>query len=380
MQAIYLDHAATTPIHPDVLKVVVETMEEHFGNPSSVHSYGRKARQILDKARMTAAKSIGASDKDIIFTSGGTEADNLALIGVAEANKNKGNHIITTKIEHHATLHAAEKLEKEGYHVTYLDVQENGTIDIEQLKASLTDDTILVSVMMVNNETGVIQPIEAIGQLLEQHQAYFHTDAVQAYGLLPINVKELKVDLLTVSSHKINGPKGVGFLYVHPDVKMTAQQYGGEQERKRRPGTENVAGIAGFAKAIEIAAEKQQERMQQYKHYRTLFLEQLEKSAIDFSINGTESERVANIVNISFPGANVEQLLTNFDLSGIAASSGSACTAGSVEPSHVLTAMFSENNPCTTNSIRFSFGLANNEENVVTAAEKVGQIVQRLTK
>ncbi|MFC4404023.1 cysteine desulfurase family protein [Gracilibacillus xinjiangensis] len=380
MKAIYLDHAATTPIHPDVLQVMVETMEDNFGNPSSVHSFGRKARQLLDKARMTAAKSIGASEKDIIFTSGGTEADNLALLGVAEANRDKGKHIITTKMEHHATLHAAQALEKKGYQVTYLDVLENGTIDYEQLKSSLRDDTVLVSVMMVNNETGVIQPIEEIGNLLKEHQAYFHTDAVQAYGLLPINVTALGVDLLTVSSHKINGPKGVGFLYIHPDVKINAQQFGGEQERKRRAGTENVAGVAGFAKAIEISMIQREERISSYQKYRDLFLEKLNEAAIDFSINGVDSERVPNVVNISFPCANVEQLLTNFDLSGIAASSGSACTAGSVEPSHVLTAMFSENNPCTTNSIRFSFGYANNEGNVVEAAEKVGKIVQRLTK
>ncbi|SER73511.1 cysteine desulfurase [Gracilibacillus ureilyticus] len=380
MKAIYLDHAATTPIHPEVLQVMVETMEENFGNPSSVHSFGRKARQILDRARITAAKSINASEKDIIFTSGGTEADNLAIIGVAEANKNMGKHIITTKIEHHATLHAARFLEKQGYEVTYLDVLENGTIDMEQLKKSLSEETILVSVMMVNNETGVIQPVQEIGELLKEHQAYFHTDAVQAYGLLPIDVTALGVDLLTVSSHKINGPKGSGFLYVHPDTKIFAQQYGGEQERKRRPGTENVAGVAGFQKAIEISVKEREERVNKYQKYRTLFLEKLKQSAVDFSINGNESERVPNVVNISFPGANVEQLLTNFDLSGIAASSGSACTAGSVEPSHVLAAMFSENSPCTTNSIRFSFGLANNEENVIEAAEKVGQIVGRLTK
>ncbi|WP_208590299.1 cysteine desulfurase family protein [Gracilibacillus suaedae] len=379
MKAIYLDHAATTPVHPKVAEAMTESLQENFGNPSSIHSFGRKARQVLDKARSVAAQSIKATEKDIVFTSGGTEADNIAITGVALANQDKGKHIITTKIEHHATLHTVENLEKQGFEVTYLDVNEHGVIELQQLKNALRDDTILVTVMMVNNETGVIQPIAEIGELLVDHQAYFHTDAVQAYGMLSINVGELKVDLLTVSSHKINGPKGLGFLYVHPDVALQALQYGGEQERKRRPGTENVAAIAGFTEAIQLVLTEREQRYQAYQNYRDRFLQILRERGINFSINGEKSERVPNIINVSFPGANVEALLTNFDLSGVAASSGSACTAGSVEPSHVLSAMFTENSSCTTNSIRFSFGLANNQENIVEAAEKVAKIVQRLT-
>ncbi|QGH35065.1 aminotransferase class V-fold PLP-dependent enzyme [Gracilibacillus salitolerans] len=379
MKAIYLDHAATTPVHPKVAEAMTESLQKNFGNPSSIHSFGRKARQILDKARSVAAQSIHASDKDIVFTSGGTEADNIAITGVALANQAKGKHIITTKIEHHATLHTVENLEKQGFEVTYLDVNEHGEVELQQLKNALRDDTILVTVMMVNNETGVIQPIAAIGELLEEHQTYFHTDAVQAYGMLPIKVGELKVDLLTVSSHKINGPKGLGFLYVHPGVTLQALQHGGEQERKRRPGTENVAAIAGFTEAIQLALTEREQRYQEYQDYRDRFLQMLRDQGIDFSINGEKSERVPNIINVSFPGTNVEALLTNFDLSGVAASSGSACTAGSVEPSHVLSAMFTENSSCTTNSIRFSFGLANNQENVTEAAEKVAKIVTRLT-
>ncbi|WP_018931488.1 cysteine desulfurase family protein [Gracilibacillus lacisalsi] len=379
MKAIYLDHAATTPVHPKVAEAMTESLQENFGNPSSIHSFGRKARQVLDKARSVAAQSIKATEKDIVFTSGGTEADNIAITGVALANQDKGKHIITTKIEHHATLHTAENLEKQGFDVTYLDVNEHGVINLEQLKNALRDDTILVTVMMVNNETGVIQPIAEIGELLADHQAYFHTDAVQAYGMLPIDVGELKVDLLTVSSHKINGPKGLGFLYVHPDVTLQALQHGGEQERKRRPGTENVAAIAGFTEAIQLAQTEREQRYQQYQNYRDLFLQILRDRNVNFSLNGENSERVPNIINVSFPGTNVEALLTNFDLSGVAASSGSACTAGSVEPSHVLSAMYTENSSCTTNSIRFSFGLANTQENIAEAAEKVAKIVQRLT-
>ncbi|SFL79340.1 cysteine desulfurase [Gracilibacillus orientalis] len=380
MKAIYLDHAATTPVHPQVADAMTESLQENFGNPSSIHSFGRKARQVLDKARLVAAQSIHATEKDIVFTSGGTEADNIAITGVALANQAKGKHIVTTKMEHHATLHTVENLEKQGFEATYLDVDEHGAVDMEQLKHALRDDTILVTIMMVNNETGVIQPIEKIGDLLAEHQTFFHTDAVQAYGMLPIDVGELKVDLLTVSSHKINGPKGLGFLYVHPDVTVHALQHGGEQERKRRPGTENVAAIAGFTEAIQLSQTEREQRYQQYQDYRDLFLQILRDQDVDFSINGENSERIPNIINISFPGTNVEALLTNFDLSGVAASSGSACTAGSVEPSHVLSAMFTENSSCTTNSIRFSFGLANNQENVSEAAEKVAKIVNRLTK
>ncbi len=379
MNAIYLDHAATTPIHPEVIDVMTTVMKETFGNPSSVHIFGREARKLLDEARRTAAQSIGAMEKEIIFTSGGTESDNLALFGVAEKYRKNGNHIITTKMEHHAILHTCEQLEKNGYQVTYLDTDESGRISVQDLQQALTDQTILVSIMMVNNETGMIQPIMEIGEVLKNHQAFFHTDAVQAYGILPIDVKDLGVDLLSVSSHKINGPKGVGFLYVNNQVSLKTQQFGGEQERKRRAGTENIPGIVGFQKAIELSVIANEQRRMKYEAYNAQFIDILEKSTISFSINGEEGFRVPTIVNISFPGTNVEQLLMNLDLQGIAASSGSACTAGSVEPSHVLSAMYKENHPCTTNSIRFSFGLANTNENIAEAAQKVVSIVERLT-
>ncbi|MFD1038579.1 cysteine desulfurase family protein [Virgibacillus byunsanensis] len=379
MKHIYLDHAATTPMDPLVVEAMYPIFEKVFGNPSSVHSFGRKARQHLDEARRVMAGSIHANEKEIIFTSGGTEADNLALIGTAMANKHKGNHIIITEQEHHATLHTAQYLEHEGFELTYLPVYEDGKISIQDLQNALTDNTILVSVMFVNNETGIIQPIEEVGLVLKDHQAYFHTDAVQAFGLLDIQVRDLNIDLLTVSSHKINGPKGMGFLFADENVKLNALQYGGEQERKRRAGTENVPGVVGFQKAVELAIQYKDKRNNEYQGYKQLFLDVLKHEGIVFEINGNLEETVPAIVNISFPGTNVETLLTNFDLDGIAASSGSACTAGSVEPSHVLTAMFGENNTCTTNSIRFSFGLYNTTENVEEAAERVTKIIKRLT-
>lgn len=379
MDYIYLDHAATAPMDNRVTRAMVPVMNEIFGNPSSVHSFGRKARQHLDEARRNMAGSIHANEKEIIFTSGGTEADNMALIGTALANQHKGNHIITTSQEHHATLHTAKYLESVGFEVTYLPVGPSGVVSSYDVKNALTDETILVSVMYVNNETGMIQPVKEIGGILQEHQAYFHTDAVQAYGLLDINVKEANIDLLSVSSHKISGPKGIGFLYASDDVKLDAIQYGGEQERKRRPGTENVAGAVGFRTAVELTMESKRVRNELYAEYKGLFLKQLAEAGVQFDINGTTENAIASIMNISFPGTNVESMLTNLDLAGVAASSGSACTAGSVEPSHVLTAMYGENNERTTNSIRFSLGIHNTEEKVKEAAVRVAKIVERLS-
>jgi len=379
MNAIYMDHAATTVLHPEVLKVMNTVYHEEFGNPSSIHSFGRSARKVVDEARQTIANCIGANEKEIIFTSGGTEADNFALIGTALANQDKGKHIITTKQEHHAVLHSAQYLESIGFDVTYLPVYENGRISIEDLANTLTPKTILVSIMSVNNETGIIQPIRAIGELLKTHRAYFHTDAVQAFHLIKTDVKKIGIDLLTASSHKINGPKGIGFLYVADAVKINALQYGGEQERKRRAGTENVAGIVGFQKAVELSMDMMEQRNTTYKQYKELFLDTLMRHHVHYMVNGDQKEAIPSIVNISFLGTNVETLLTNLDLNGIAASSGSACTAGSIEPSHVLTAMYGNGNERTTNSIRFSFGMGQSVENIQDAAERVAKIVNRLT-
>ncbi|MFZ3576445.1 cysteine desulfurase family protein [Virgibacillus sp. DJP39] len=379
MNNIYLDHAATTPMAKEVIEAMIPVHSQVFGNPSSIHSFGRQARQVMDQARVVFAKSIHADEKEIFITSGGTEADNLAMIGTALANQQKGNHIITTVQEHHAVLHAAEHLEEIGFEVTYLPVYKDGKISIGDLSNALTDSTIVVSIMAVNNETGITQPIKEIGELLKNHQANFHTDAVQAYSHLEIDVKRDNIDLLTVSSHKVNGPKGIGFLYINKNVQVNPLQFGGEQERKRRPGTENVGSVAGFQRAVQLLMDRKDERNKTYSNYKMIFLDTLKQEGLSFEINGAQADLVPSIVNISFPGTNVEALLTNFDLSGVAASSGSACTAGSIEPSHVLSAMYGAEDARTTNSIRFSFGLHNNQEDIKEAAKRIASIVKRLT-
>lgn len=380
MERIYLDHAATTPMHPRVIGKMMEVMNNNFGNPSSIHSFGREARHYIDLARETLAKSIGAKENEIIFTSGGTEADNMALFGAAESNQNKGKHIITTQIEHHAVLHACERLEKMGFEVTYLEVDETGTISLDDLSTALRDDTILVSIMYGNNEVGTLQPIKEIGELLKSHQALFHTDAVQAYGIEDINVDDVNVDLLSVSAHKINGPKGTGFLYVRDKVKLVPRAYGGEQERKRRAGTENVAAIVGFQEAVKIASEERLGKRETYQGFKETFIKRLTEHHIDFSINGLLEHSLPHVLNLSFPGTNVEAMLVNLDLAGIAVSSGSACTAGSIEPSHVLVAMYGKESERLINSIRFSFGFNTTEDQIIKTAEETARIVSRLKK
>lgn len=380
MTRIYLDHAATSPVHPQVIAKLVETMGQVYGNPSSIHAAGREARKQLDKAREYLAKSIGAKDQDIILTSGGTEADNLAIFGTAYARKNEGSHIITSQIEHHAVLSACEKLEKEGYDVTYLPVNEQGRIAVEDVKVALRDDTILVTIMLGNNEVGTIQPIKDIGELLKDHKATFHTDAVQAYGLLPISVADLNVDLLSVSAHKINGPKGIGFLYQRKGTKLAAQLFGGQQERKRRAGTENVPGILAFSEAVSIAQQTMEEKREQYNHYKNEMISIFEQAKLDFKINGDEQSMLPHILNISFAGTDVESLLVNLDMAGLSVSSGSACTAGSINPSHVLVAMYGEEASELRNSIRFSYGYGITDAEVKEAAILTVNIVKRLVK
>ncbi|ELK22686.1 cysteine desulfurase, aminotransferase class-V family [Anoxybacillus flavithermus TNO-09.006] len=380
MERIYLDYAATSPVHPQVVEAMVPYMTTYFGNPSSIHSFGRETRRALDEARETIAKTIGAKANEIIFTSGGTEADNLAIIGVAMANRERGRHIITTSVEHHAVLNTCKYLQKQGFDVTYLPVDEHGIISIEQLKSALRDDTVLVSIMFGNNETGVLQPIHDIVQLLHDHDVYFHTDAVQAYGLVPIDVHELGIDLLSVSSHKINGPKGVGFLYVREGVRLTPHIYGGEQERKRRAGTENVPGIVGLQKAAELAQQMMSEKRALYEQFQRIMLTTFEREGIHYAVNGHETNRLPHVLNVAFFGTNVEALLVNLDLAGIAASSGSACTAGSIDPSHVLVAMYGNDSERIRSSVRFSFGYGNTIEQVERAAYDIAKIVKRLTK
>lgn len=381
MERIYMDHAATSPMHPQVIEAMVNVMNEQFGNPSSIHSFGREARHLLDIAREDMANSIGAKPNEIIFTSGGTESDNLALLGAAEANKFKGKHIITTAIEHHAVLHSCHQLEKSGYEITYLPVDETGMVSVQSVQEALRDDTILVSIMYGNNEVGTLQPIAEIGQLLSElnHQAVFHTDAVQAFGIEKINVLELKVDLLSVSAHKINGPKGIGFLYVNSRSKLAPRTYGGEQERKRRAGTENVASIVGFQEAVNIAQNQMELKQDQYSEFKNIILGKLTEQDVSFYVNGILDNSLPHVLNLSFPGVNVESMLVNLDLAGVAASSGSACTAGSIDPSHVLVAMFGKESERVTNSIRFSFGFTNTTEQIEKVGEETAKIVKRLT-
>lgn len=380
MERIYLDHAATTPMHPRVIEKMIEVMNGSFGNPSSIHSYGREARHQIDLAREALARSIGAKENEIIFTSGGTEADNMALFGAAESYQHKGKHIITTLIEHHAVLHACERLEKIGYEVTYLPVDETGMISIAELQAALREDTILVSIMFGNNEVGTIQPINEIGALLKEHQAIFHTDAVQAYGIENFNVNDSGIDLLSVSAHKINGPKGTGFLYVRDSVKIVPRSFGGEQERKRRAGTENVASIVGFQEAVKIAIEEREAKRELYQGFKETFIQHLTDHGVEFYVNGLLERSLPHVLNLSFPGTNVEAMLVNLDLAGIAVSSGSACTAGSIEPSHVLVAMFGKQSDRLINSVRFSFGFNTTKEEIIRAAEETARIVARLKK
>lgn len=379
MERIYLDHAATSPIHPNVLGKMVPVMEEVFGNPSSIHAFGRDSRRLLDEARETIASVINASAKEVVFTSGGTEADNMAIVGTAMAHQQKGKHIITTTIEHHAALHACKHLESIGFEVTYLPVNEKGVISMKDFKEALRDDTILVTIMYGNNEVGSLQPISEIGQILANHQAYFHTDAVQAFGVLSVDVQKLQVDLLSASSHKINGPKGTGFLYVREGLKLAPISYGGEQELKRRAGTENVHGIVGFAEAVKISESLREEKVKEYQQFKQSMVDTFKEYGLTFEVNGEQNEGLPHILNIHFPGTNVETLLVNLDLVGIAASSGSACTAGSVDPSHVLVAMFGKDSEKVTSSIRFSFGLGNTIDQIQAASVKVAQVVQRLT-
>ncbi len=374
MNRIYLDHAATSPMHPEVAETFSQALQTVYGNPSSMHGTGRIARKALDDARRVFARSINANDPEIIFTSGGTEADNLAIFGTAA--KKPGGHIITSAVEHHAVLHACEKLEREGYRVTYLPVDENGLVRAEDVKNALASDTILVTIMLGNNEVGTVQPIEEIGQLLKDTDAVFHTDAVQAYGVLPIDVEKLQVDLLSVSAHKLNGPKGTGFLYQRKGNALTPLLYGGEQERKRRAGTENVPAIAAFAKAVEIALASMDEKAAHYMEYKQAFKDVLTEQNVDFNENGINT--LPHILNISIPGMDIESFLVNLDIAGISASSGSACTAGSMDPSHVLVAMYGGQAEKLRNSIRFSFGHGLDVQQVQEAAIKTAQICKRL--
>ncbi|MFY0517339.1 cysteine desulfurase family protein [Lysinibacillus sp. UGB7] len=375
---IYLDHAATSPMNDKVIDAMTLAMRAVYGNASSIHGAGRESRKQLDDAREVLAQSIGAKSGEIILTSGGTEADNTAILGTAYARATEGKHIITTQIEHHAVLHTCEKLEREGFDVTYLPVDTKGRVSVEAVQRALREDTILVTIMYGNNEVGTIQPIAEIGELLRNHQATFHTDAVQAYGLETFDVTELQVDLLSVSAHKMNGPKGIGFLYHKIGTPLASYVLGGSQEKKRRAGTENVPAVLAFAAAVQSASELRSDKRALYNHFKQIMLDVFTQEKLSFHLNGDTKDVLPHVLNISFTGMEVESFLVNLDMAGICASSGSACTAGSIEPSHVLVAMFGQGAEELRNSIRFSFGEGLTEDDVRQAAEKTATIVRRL--
>ena len=336
---IYLDNAATTKTAPEVVEAMLPYFTEHYGNPSSIYGFAAANKEVITGCREKIAGILGAKSEEIYFTAGGSESDNWALIAAAEAYASKGKHIITSKIEHHAILHTCEYLEKKGYEITYLDVDEAGLVDLEQLQASVREDTILISVMFANNEIGTIQPIGEIGQIAREHGILFHTDAVQAFGQVPMNVDEMHIDMLSASGHKFNGPKGIGFLYIRRGVKIRSFIHGGAQERRRRAGTENVPGIVGIGAAAERAARTRKERTGKEREMRDYLIRRIESEIPYCRLNGDREKRLPNNVNFSFRFVEGESLLIRLDMKGICASSGSACTSGSLDPSHVLLAI-----------------------------------------
>ncbi len=376
MRKVYLDHSATTPVDPKVAQVMVEYMVEHFGNPSSIHSFGRAARKAVEDARAKVAALINAQPNEVIFTSGGTEADNLALRGVLTANKKKGSHIITSKIEHHAVLTTCHQLEKEGYTVTCLDVDASGLVSPEDVRRAITPETVICSIMMANNEVGTLQPVGEIAAVCREQGVIFHTDAVQAVGSVPVDVEDLGVDLLALSAHKIYGPKGIGALYVRRRTRINPILVGGSHERRLRAGTENVPGIVGLGAAAELAREQMPVQAEKIQRLRDRLAEGLLK--IPHSrLNGHPTRRLPGNLNISIEYIEGESILLNLDMKGIAASSGSACTSGSLEPSHVLLAM-GVPHEIAHGSLRFTLGRGNNEEDVDYVAKVLPEIVERL--
>lgn len=338
-QIKYFDHAATTYVKEEVLKKMLPFFGIEYGNPSSIYSIGRKAKKAIDEARRKVAKVLNAKPKEIYFTGCGSESDNLAIKGIAHALKEKGNHIITSKIEHHAVLNTCKELEKQGFSVTYLNVDKNGLINVQELEAAIRKETILISIMFANNEIGTIEPIEEVGRIAQKHKIYFHTDAVQAIGNLKIDVQKMNLDALSMSAHKFYGPKGVGALYIREGIEFEKQQEGGHQEHDKRAGTENVAGIVGLGKAIELAYQNIDEYNKKLLTLREYYIKQVEENIDNIKINGHRTNRLPGNANISFMNLNGEEILFDLDEKGICASAGSACNSGSGEPSHVLTAI-----------------------------------------
>ena len=374
---IYLDNAATTKTAPEVVEAMLPYFTEFFGNASSVYGFAGNSKEAMAKARETIAASLGAKANEIYFTAGGSEADNWALKATAEAYKAKGNHIITTKIEHHAILHTAEWLEKSGFEVTYLNVDENGVVKLDELKAAIRPETILISVMYANNEIGTIQPIKEIGEIAKANGILFHTDAVQAFGQVPINVDELNIDMLSSSGHKLNGPKGIGFLYIRKGIKIRSFVHGGGQERKRRAGTENIPAIVGYGAAVERAMRTMKERTDKEIELRDYLIDRVLKEVPYTRLNGHRTDRLPNNANFSFQFIEGESLLIMLDMEGICGSSGSACTSGSLDPSHVLLAIGLPHE-IAHGSLRLTLSDETTKEDIDFVVEKVKEIVARL--
>lgn len=376
---IYLDNAATTKTRPEVVEAMLPYFTELYGNPSSVYEFASQNKKAVDDARGIIANAIGADITEIYFTGGGTEADNWALKATAEAYASKGNHIITSKIEHHAILHTCEYLEKKGFEVTYVDVDESGIIKLDQLEKAIRPTTILITVMFANNEIGTIQPIKEIGQIAKKHNIFFHTDAVQAFGQVPIQVDELNIDMLSSSAHKLNGPKGIGFLYIRKGIKIRSLIHGGAQERQRRAGTENVPGVVGYGKAVEIAMATMNERTEKEIALRDHLIKRIMAEVPYTRLNGDRTRRLPNNTNFSFQFIEGESLLIMLDMNNICASSGSACTSGSLDPSHVLLAIGLPHE-IAHGSLRLTLSEENTLEEIDYTVDRIKEIVDKLRK
>lgn len=374
---IYLDNAATTKTAQEAVDAMLPYFTEYYGNASSIYSLGAESKKAMTEAREEIAGSIGASAQEIYFTAGGSESDNWALVAAAEAYESKGKHIITSKIEHHAILHTCEYLEKRGFSITYIDVDENGVLELDELKKAIRPDTILISVMFANNEIGTIQPIKEIGEIAREHGILFHTDAVQAYGHVQTRVDELPIDMMSASGHKINGPKGIGFLYIRKGVKIRSFVHGGAQERSRRAGTENIPGIVGLAAAVKKNFVNMEERTRKETELRDYLIERIEKEIPYCRLNGHRTDRLPNNVNFSFQFIEGESLLIMLDMKGICASSGSACTSGSLDPSHVLLAIGLPHE-IAHGSLRMTLSEENTKEEIDFVADELKGIVERL--
>lgn len=377
MPMIYLDNAATTKTAPQVVEAMLPYLSEQYGNPSAVYSLGSSAKKAVNQAKRTIAAAIGAKQEEIYFTSGGTEADNWALKAAAEACAGKGRHIITTRIEHHAVLHTCGYLEKEGCEITYLKVDQDGLVDTRELRAAIRPDTILISIMFANNEIGTIEPIEEIGAIAKENGILFHTDAVQAFGQIPIDVEALHIDMLSASGHKMNGPKGIGFLYIRSGIKLGALLHGGAQERNRRAGTENVPGIAGLEAAVTRAMKGMEEKAGRESKLRDYLIERIEKEIPHCRLNGHRTKRLPGNVNFSFLYAEGESILIMMDMKGICVSSGSACTSGALDPSHVLLALGLKQEEAR-GSLRLTLSEENTREELDYTVESLKEILQRL--